>query len=162
MFDEQGNPFFRRKLTPKSVEFEDVQPENSRTPMVKKLSGLKIALKRSGYDSTMRPKTWYGLQEIEISIPQEKEFRYYFLVFLPRIMENVCVKILNPDVKDSFGNYNSIAWTMNLSPTKSSIEYGWVRYIGKPKTITYEKLQSLLQNKEIIAVLNDQGMEQAF
>jgi hypothetical protein len=157
MFDEKGNPFFRVSSGLRDDKtFKDVQPQDSSTPCVKELN-LKIILKRSGYDPEMRPRTWYGVQDLQIKIPDEKQFRYYYLVYIPKAMSNVCVKILSSRMLDSKGNYNSVAYDMNLNPDKNSKEYDWVTRIGKAKTISAQTAQAMLDSKLIFGIFSDRG-----
>lgn len=155
MFDEKGNPFYRyRKHGHNDPNFEDRPPEQN--GLVKELS-INVILKRSGYDATMREKVWFGLQELQIKIPQEKALRYHYLKFESKAMSNICVVIVSPQILDQQGNCNTIAYTFNIQPNRESQEFDWVRAIGKPKTISALKAQSLLANKQVLAVLTDQG-----
>ena len=154
-FDEVGNPYFLRTVSNDGTT-EKVLPENATLPCLKELN-LQVVLKREGYTPDMRKKVWYGLQQIQIKIPNEREFKNYFLVYDKKAMDTVCVKVLSPSIVDSFGNYNTYAYNMSLQPQKDSVEYGWVKFVGKPKQISPLKLKFMLQNKEIIAVLTDQG-----
>lgn len=155
MFDKEGNAFFRvtSGLRGDST-FKDVTPENSSTPCFKELS-LKIILKRCGYDPMMRPKTWYGLQDITVKIPNEKQFRYHYLVYVPKAMSNVCVVVFDPIKHD--GVNNKIAYDFNLQPSSNSKEFEWVKRIGKPKTVNAKMAQYMLQNKEVFGVFTDSG-----
>ena len=157
MFDEKGMPFYRRTIS-KDGEFEDIQPEQCTLPLVKTLA-LKIILKREGYTPDMRVKIWYGIQEIRISVPNENQFKYHFLVFDPKAMSNVCVKLISPAMYDSFGNFNSFTNDFCLQPSKESIEFSWVKRIGKPKTITAQKVAYLIAQKEVLGVVTDNGQE---
>ncbi len=154
-FDSEGKPYFEKTVS-RDGSTEKVLPENATLPHVKELS-LKVILKREGYSPQMERKVWYGLQEIRIAIPNEKQFKYYFLCYDKKAMTTPCVKVLSPAMYDSFGNFNSISWVMTLTPTKDSIEYGWVRFIGKPKTVNALQVQSLLQNKEALCIMSDNG-----
>lgn len=67
------------------------------------------------------------------------------------------MKILSPKAYDSFGNFNSITYDLNLTPAVESKEFDWIKRIGKPKTITSQKAQTLLSTKEVIAIFSDKG-----
>jgi hypothetical protein len=154
MFDELGNPFYRQ-TTNSNGDYVDVQPEQCTLPLTKELT-IQVILKREGFTTEMLKKYWFGVQTIKISIPNEKALRYYYLVFDPKAMSNVCVKIISPAMYDSFGNFNSIAWTLSLNPLKESIESDWFKR-GKPKTITPLKAQNMLRTKEALCILTDSG-----
>ena len=155
MFDKEGNLFFRVSSGRNDDStFKDVAPENSSTPKIKDLD-LKIILKRSGYDSQMRPKFWLGLQDIHVHIPNEKQFRYTYLVYIQKCMSNVCVVMFDPIKHD--GVNNNIAYDLNLQPSQNSREFGWVKRIGKPKTISPKTAQYMLENKEVFGVFTDNG-----
>lgn len=155
MFDKEGNLFFRVSSGRNNDStFKDVAPENSSTPKIKDLD-LKIILKRSGFDPQMRPKFWYGLQDIHVHIPQEKALKYTYLCYISQAMQNVCVVVFSPQKHD--GVYNNIAYDLNLQPSQNSKEFGWVKRIGKPKTISPKTAQYMLENKEVFGVFTDNG-----
>jgi hypothetical protein len=154
-FDELGNPYFLR-IVDAQGKTEKILPEQTNPPCLKNLT-VFVAIVRSGYTPDMRVKKWIGLQEVKISIPDERELKYYYLCYDKRAMSNICVKILSNSWVDGFGNYNSITWNLNLKPSKESIEFGWVKPVGEAKEVTPQKLASMLQNREIIAVMNDDG-----
>jgi hypothetical protein len=155
MFDKDGNLFFRVSSGLKNdTTFRDVAPENSTTPKIKDLD-LKIILKRTGYDAQMRPKVWYGLQDIHVHVPQEKALKYTYLVYIPKAMSNVCVVVFDPVMHD--GVYNNIAYDLNLQPSQNSREFGWVKKIGQPKTISAKTARFMLENKEVFGVFTDSG-----
>lgn len=156
-FDENGDPFYLRTIS-KDGTTEKVLPENMKIPMLKELI-VKVALKRSGYSPEMEKRTWYGIQTLKISIPIEKRYRYYYLVFDPKAMSSVVVKVVIPTAIDEFSNYNSISWNFNVQPSRDSKEFDWVRKVGKVETVSSLKVQSLLQNKEILGVLSDEGIQ---
>jgi hypothetical protein len=155
MFDKEGNLFFRVSSGLKNdTTFRDVTPEQSSTPKTKNLD-LKIILKRTGFDSQMRPKVWYGLQDIHVHVPQEKALKYTYLVYIPKAMSNVCVVAFDPVKHD--GGHNNIAYDLNLQPSQNSSEFGWVKKIGKPKTISPKMAQFMVENKEVFGVFTDSG-----
>lgn len=154
-FDESGNPYFLRTVD-KQGNIERILPEQTNPSHLKTLT-IFVAVVRSGYTSDMRVKRWIGLQTVKISIPQEREFKNYYLCYDKRAMSNVCVKILSNNFVDGFGNYNTIAWNLNLHPMRESIESEWIKFVGKAKQISPQKLALMLQTHEIIAVLNDSG-----
>lgn len=155
MFDKNGNLFFRQSSGLKGdTTYRDVPPEQSSTPKLKELD-LKIILKRSGYTSDMKPKTWYGIQDLKISIPDEKALKYTYLVYVKKAMSNVCVCAFDPKMHD--GVYNNIAYDFCLQPSKDSQEYGWIQRIGEPKTISSETARFMVENKEVFGVFTDSG-----
>jgi len=159
-FDENFNPYFIRTIS-KDGKTEKIQPEQCTLPLVKELTAF-VVLRREGFSPSMEKRVWYGLQQIQIKVPNEKEYRYHYICYDARAMSNVCVVILNPTLKDSCGNYNKTAWDMSLNPKKmedASYEWEFIRFIGKAKPISAGKLAELKQNKQILAVLNDSGME---
>ena len=154
-FDEFGNPYYVKTINKRS-ETANIQPQECTLPLMKELT-IKIILKRDFYSPQGEPKKWFGLQTIKIAIPKEKPLRYYFLAYDPKCMSNVCVKVVSPEMYDSFNNYNSVAWDMSLSATRDSIEYEWIKRIGKPQTITALKAKTLLDSKEAFCIMTDQG-----
>ena len=153
-FDEFGSPFYLRTIS-ENGETEKIQPEQCASPLTKELT-IKIIVKREGYTRELLKKYWHGEQIITIRIPNEKALKYHYLVFDPKCMSNVCVKILSPAMYDAFGNYNSICWSLSLNPINESIEYDWFKR-GKPKTISPLKAQSMLKNREALCILTDSG-----
>jgi hypothetical protein len=152
-FDELGNPYYLRNIS--NGEIEKITPEQCTLPLTKELT-VKVIIRREGWNPQMQKQVWWGLQTIQINIPNEKAVKYHYLVFDAKCMSNICVKILSPAMYDRFGNYNSIAWTLSLTPLKESIESDWFKR-SKPKTISLLKAQSLLRNKEALCILTDSG-----
>lgn len=155
-FDEHGNPYFVKCIS-KNGETENIQPEQCQTPLTKEIN-TQIILRREGFTPDMRRKIWYGLQQVKIKIPlNDPNLRYYYLCYVPKAMQSVCCVVLSPHIYDVNENYSSTTWTLSLNPNKDSIESGWLRYIGKPKQISPEKVKQLLQNKAILAIVTDEG-----
>jgi hypothetical protein len=155
-FDEFGNPYFLSGLDRHHLD-KKLLPEQTSIPHVKELT-VQVVLVREGYTSDMRVKKWHGLVSYQIRVPPEKQFRHYYLVYDKKRMDSICVKILSPS-KSPTGNYEMFTYGLTLNPSKESMEYDWFKRIGKPKQITAQKVAQLLQDKEILAVLDDSGSE---
>jgi hypothetical protein len=155
-FDELGEPYYLK--TNMDGKTEKILPEQTHPPIVKSLT-VQVVLKRSGYSPEMKPQTWYGLQTLQISIPDEKRYRYYFLCYDKKIMDTVVVKVLDVRVKDSLGGHNSICWTFNPKPSRDSKEYDWIKRVGKVETISALKVQQLIQDRAVLGVISDDGLQ---
>jgi hypothetical protein len=160
-FDELGNPYYLKTIS-KDGKTEKILPQDATPKMLKELT-VNIILRRNFYSPIGEPKVWFGVQQIQITVPDERSYRYHYLVYDKKSMGNICMKIVNPFYRDSFGNYNSYAWdfTLNLKQLeRESYEFSWIKRIGKPQTITQGKAIVMLRDREAIVLLNDSGEEQ--
>lgn len=157
-FDSEGNPYYLRTVDKKGTT-EKILPEQTHPAMLKELV-VMVVIERTGYDATMKPKIWHGLQQVRVKIPNEKQFRYYYLCYEAKSMDTITVKVVDPRLRTKFNDFNSYTWTFSLTPSKDSKERDWIHRVGKAKTVTALKVSEMVQNREIIAVLNDQGEEQ--
>jgi hypothetical protein len=154
-FNEKNEPYFEyRKNGHKDTEFINQTLESN--GYVKDLT-VNVILKRSFYSPQGEPKVWFGLQSVKVSIPNEKSFQYYYLYYDPKAMQNVCVSIISPQLIDEFDNINSVTYNFNLQPKRESLEYEWVRLIGKPKSISKIQASAFLKSKYALCVLTDSG-----
>jgi hypothetical protein len=153
-FDEFGNLYLLKTIS-KDGQTEKIQPENATLPYLKEVT-VQVIWVRTGYDETMRAKKWFGIQSLKIFIPKERQFKYHYLAYDKKAMSNVCVVVFDPAIHD--GVYNRIAYDFCLQPSPTdSREVGWIKPIGKPKTITELKAKEMLQNKEVLGVFSDNG-----
>ena len=160
-FDEALNPYYE-KVTNAQGDTVKIQPSECTLPLLKKLT-VNVILKRDFYSPTGEARVWFGVQILKIVVPNERQFRYHYLVYDSKCMSNICVKLLYPDLRDSIGNYNSVTWDFNLALRqieRESYEFAWISKVGEPTTISREKAKMMLESKECIALLNDSGQQE--
>jgi outer membrane receptor for ferric coprogen and ferric-rhodotorulic acid len=152
-FDEFGNLFFLRTIS-KSGQTEKLQPENCTLPLMKELT-VSVILKRTGYTHDMREKTYFGLIDLKLKIPTEKALKNHYFAYDKKAMSNVCVVVFDPNPHN--GQYSRFAYDFNPQPSLDSQEHDWVKRIGKEKALSLQKVQTLIQNNEVLAILSDNG-----
>jgi hypothetical protein len=159
-FDENLNPYYEKVINAQGDTVK-IQPSECTLPMLKELT-VNVILKRDFYSPTGEPRQWFGVQILKIVVPNERQFRFHYLCYDKKCMSNICVKLVYPDLRDSIGNYNSVAWDFALSLKQLSpedYEFSWIQKVGEPVTISREKAKIMLESKEAIALLNDSGQE---
>jgi len=160
-FDEQLNPYYLKTIDAQG-NTKKISPSECTLPLLKELD-VCVILKRDFYSPTGEARQWFGVQQLKIVVPDERQFRYHYLVYSPKCMANICIKLLYPDLRDSIGNYNSTCWDFNLSLKQleqESYEFSWIQKVGEPVTISREKAKIMLESKEAIALLNDSGQQE--
>lgn len=150
--DAEGNIYAEEIIdlqrNTKRVELDQLDP-----PLVKQLYAYVI-IKRTGYDAEMKPQIWLGLQKLKFKIPNSYDYRYYYLIYKPKIMQSVCLSIIDED------SLNRSTSALDLQRKKDTLEYQIIKPVGKPKALTKGEAQVLLNNREVLGVFTDDNFSE--
>ena len=144
-FDEKLTPYFEL-TTDKQGTIKNLTMQQANHV---KILTFDVCLKREFLDNLGEKKIIYLLQHMKAQIPNEKSYRYVYLYFEPKVMQNIGICYVDPTVLDSFGTHAKITTLLDWSDVQ------YLKPIGKPTKLSPEQLRLKLKNKEILAILKD-------